>query len=54
MESIARQLRELAVRVRSSTTPVRVEAGPAGEGTSVLAPVHQEIAAALAITRPES
>ncbi|MET9597628.1 hypothetical protein [Streptomyces sp. NPDC006459] len=54
METIAHQLRELAVRVRSSSTPVRVDAGPAGGATSVLAPVHQEIAAALAITRPES
>lgn len=54
VESIARQLRELAVRVRSSSIPVRVEAGPPGEAASVLAPVHQEIAAALAIARPES
>ncbi|MFD6230140.1 FUSC family protein [Streptomyces sp. NPDC060232] len=50
---IARQLRELAVRVRSSTTPVRSEGEPAGEESGVLAPVHQELAAARAITQPE-
>ncbi|MET9638352.1 FUSC family protein [Streptomyces virginiae] len=50
---IARQLRELAVRVRSSTVPVRVEGEPGGEESGVLAPVHQELAAARAITQPE-
>ncbi|MCX5012988.1 FUSC family protein [Streptomyces sp. NBC_00555] len=52
VEGIVRQLRELAERVRSSTTPVRVDAEPEGEQSSVLAPVHQEIAAALAIAHP--
>ncbi|MGR4881521.1 FUSC family protein [Streptomyces sp. LARHCF249] len=52
VEGLARQLRELAGRVRSSTTPVRVAAEPAGDESSVLAPVHQELAAARAITRP--
>ncbi|MFD5617665.1 FUSC family protein [Streptomyces yangpuensis] len=50
---LARQLRELAGRVRSSTTPVRVEGEPGGDGSGVLAPVHQELAAARAITQPE-
>lgn len=54
VERIARQLRELAERVRSSTTPVRVDAEPEGEGSSVLAPVHQELAAARAIAQPEA
>ncbi|UUU44642.1 FUSC family protein [Streptomyces sp. NBC_00162] len=52
VEGIVRQLRELAERVRSSTTPVRVDAEPEGEQSRVLAPVHQEIAAALAIAHP--
>lgn len=52
VEGIVRQLRELAERVRSSPTPVRVDAEPEGEESSVLAPVHQEIAAALAIAHP--
>ncbi|MGW7450430.1 FUSC family protein [Streptomyces sp. NPDC054787] len=52
VESVARQLRELAGRVRSSTTPVRVEAEPAGDASSVLAAVHQELAAARAIAGP--
>ncbi|MEW2139132.1 FUSC family protein [Streptomyces sp. NPDC005409] len=52
VESVARQLRELAGRVRSSTTPVRVEAEAAGDESSVLAAVHQELAAARAIAGP--
>ncbi|MCX4692314.1 FUSC family protein [Streptomyces sp. NBC_01408] len=54
VEGIARQLRELAERVRSSKIPVRVEAEPAGDESSVLAPVHQELAAARALTHAES
>ncbi|MEU4729987.1 FUSC family protein [Streptomyces sp. NPDC023588] len=52
VESVARQLRELAGRVRSSTTPVRVEAESAGDESSVLAAVHQELAAARALAGP--
>ncbi len=54
MEAITRQLRELAGRVRSSTTPVRVETEPGGGHAGVLAPVHQELAAARAITQPDA
>lgn len=54
VDAIARELRELAGRVRSSATPVRVEAAGEGPGdeSGVLAPVRQELAAALAIARP--
>lgn len=54
VEGLARQLRELADRVRSSEIPVRVVAEPAGDASSVLAPVRQELAAARALTRAES
>ncbi|MFD4868006.1 FUSC family protein [Streptomyces sp. NPDC058412] len=53
VEEIASRLRELAERVRSSTTPERVEAEPPGGTSSVLGPVHQEVAAARAIAQPE-
>ena len=53
VEGVVRQLRELAGRVRSSTTPVRVEAEPQGGSSGVLAPVHHELAAARAITQPD-
>ncbi|MFF0552266.1 FUSC family protein [Streptomyces sp. NPDC004311] len=53
VESLARQLHELAGRVRSSTVPVRVEGEPEGDAASVLAPVRQEVAAARCMTRPE-
>ncbi|MEV7519241.1 FUSC family protein [Streptomyces sp. NPDC091371] len=49
---IARELRSLAEGVRSSTIPLRVEVEPQADESSVLAPVHQEVAAARAITRP--
>lgn len=49
-----RELRGLAEGVRASRTPVAVRGGPApvGREDSVLAPVHQEIAAARAIAAP--
>ncbi|MEU8773255.1 FUSC family protein [Streptomyces sp. NPDC048606] len=53
VERITRELRGLAAGVRTSTTPVRVEVEPPEDPSSVLAPVHQEVAAARAISRPE-
>ncbi|MDX2391954.1 MULTISPECIES: FUSC family protein [unclassified Streptomyces] len=52
VERIARELRGLAEGVRSSVTPVRVEVPPALDASSVLSPVHQEVAAARAIAQP--
>ncbi|WP_079154246.1 FUSC family protein [Streptomyces subrutilus] len=52
VESLAHRLRELAERVRSSTNPVRADAEPADEVSGVLAPLHQEVAAARALVRP--
>ncbi|MCJ1678556.1 FUSC family protein [Streptomyces sp. APSN-46.1] len=52
VEKIARQLRELAEEVRSSTTPVRVEMEPTDAESTVLAPLHQELTAARAIAHP--
>ncbi|MFD3870860.1 FUSC family protein [Streptomyces sp. NPDC058623] len=52
VERIARELRGLAEGVRSSVTPVRVVVPPAADASSVLAPVHQEVAAARAIAQP--
>ncbi|MCX5377336.1 FUSC family protein [Streptomyces sp. NBC_00091] len=49
VDRIARQLRELAERVRASPTPVRVDLPPEDDTSSVLAPVHHELAAARAI-----
>ncbi|MET9319855.1 FUSC family protein [Streptomyces sp. NPDC003038] len=54
VETITRQLRALAERVRSSPTPARAEVEPQGDESSVLAPVRQEIAAALAVASPTS
>ncbi|MGW0366611.1 FUSC family protein [Streptomyces sp. NPDC002990] len=52
VESITRQLRALAELVRSSPTPEGAEVEPRGGESSVLDPVRQEIAAALAIASP--
>ncbi|MEU9142571.1 FUSC family protein [Streptomyces sp. NPDC048349] len=52
VEDLAGRLRELAERVRSSAAPVRADARPQGEAPGVLAAVHQEVAAARALTRP--
>ncbi|OKK18340.1 hypothetical protein AMK16_18605 [Streptomyces sp. CB00455] len=52
VDVIIRELRALAIGVRSSTTPVPVETEPAGDDCGVLAPVRQEVAAARAIARP--
>uniref|UniRef100_A0AAU2JU36 FUSC family protein n=1 Tax=Streptomyces sp. NBC_00049 TaxID=2903617 RepID=A0AAU2JU36_9ACTN len=56
VDRLARELRELAKGVRSTTTPVRggVEADSAADedASSVLAPVRQEVAAAQAIAHP--
>ncbi|MFE1555519.1 FUSC family protein [Streptomyces sp. NPDC058734] len=50
VDRIARQLRELAERVRSDRMPVRVEAPPESDEAGVLSPVHHELAAARAIS----
>ncbi|MGW5848224.1 FUSC family protein [Streptomyces sp. NPDC055254] len=52
VEGVTRQLRELAQGVRSSPVPVPVEVPADFDGTSVLTPVHQEVAAARGLTRP--
>ncbi len=49
---IAEQLRELAEGIRSSETLVRVEVPPGDTEPGVLAPLHQELAAARAISQP--
>ncbi|GAA0294239.1 FUSC family protein [Streptomyces polychromogenes] len=49
---IAGQLRELAEGIRSSVTLVRVEVPPGADEAGVLAPLHQEVAAARAISQP--
>ncbi|MCX5196134.1 FUSC family protein [Streptomyces sp. NBC_00249] len=53
VDQITRQLRALAERVRNSTVPSQTTAEPTTDDTSVLAPLDQEIAAALAITQPD-
>ncbi|MFD3330574.1 FUSC family protein [Streptomyces sp. NPDC058701] len=52
VEQVTRQLRSLADGVRRGTVPVRVGAGPGGDPSGVLAPVHQEVAAAHALAHP--
>ncbi|MFJ8209907.1 FUSC family protein [Streptomyces sp. NPDC096033] len=49
---IAEQLRELAEGIRSSETLVRVEVPPGDTEPGVLSPLHQELAAARAISQP--
>ncbi|WP_241253298.1 FUSC family protein [Streptomyces sp. W1SF4] len=50
VDRIARQLRELAERVRSNRMPVRVDAPAEPAETGVLSPVHHELAAARAMS----
>ncbi|MFJ6797626.1 FUSC family protein [Streptomyces sp. NPDC091268] len=52
VEQVTHQLRALADGVRSNPTPLPVDVPAEGEGSSVLAPVRQEVAAARAITHP--
>ncbi|MFG3000548.1 FUSC family protein [Streptomyces sp. NPDC048340] len=52
VEQVTRQLRDLADGVRNSLTPVRVDIPAEGDGSSVLAPLRQEVAAARAIAHP--
>ncbi|GLX20845.1 MULTISPECIES: FUSC family protein [Streptomyces] len=52
VERIARELRELAERVRSDRMPIRVDTPPEPAEAGVLAPVHHELAAARAIADP--
>ncbi|MFI5615960.1 FUSC family protein [Streptomyces sp. NPDC051567] len=53
VEAVARQLRTLADGVRGLPAPAEAQAVPEDGGSSVLAPVLQEIAAARAVTRPD-
>lgn len=52
VDGITRRIRALAEAVRSTTTPVRSEPEPTDDESSVLSPLHQELAAARAITDP--
>ncbi|MFG2982701.1 FUSC family protein [Streptomyces sp. NPDC048258] len=54
VEGIIRQLRSLAEAVRTSGTPAPAEVETESDDSGVLAPVHQEIAAARAIARTGS
>ncbi|MET9605116.1 FUSC family protein [Streptomyces sp. NPDC006512] len=52
VESLTRELRSLSEGVRGSVTPIRVDVPPGPPPSSVLSPVHHEIAAARAIAHP--
>ncbi|MEU9298932.1 FUSC family protein [Streptomyces sp. NPDC048269] len=54
VDAIIRRLRSLAEAVRTSNTPAPAEVETEPDGSSVLAPVHQELAAARAIARTRS